>query len=82
MREDETTEHRDHERVGATRNKPIDPSLKAAAQRKLSPEDLVLPENEEQNPDCDPEVCKRCGIGVDACGWRGLNLGIHAVRAA
>jgi len=82
MGEDEPTQHWDQERVGATCDEPIDPSLKAAAQRKLSPEDLVRPENEEQNPDCDPEVRKRCGIGVGARGWRGLNLRIHAVRAA
>src|SRR6266496_6696363 len=68
--EDEPAQHWNHERIGATFDKAVYPALKAAAQRKLSPEDLVLAENEEENTDCDAQVRECFRVSIDACGRR------------
>jgi len=80
--EDQPAQHWNHERIGATFDKAVYPALKAAAQRKLGPEDLVLAENKEENPDGDAQVRECFRVSIDAHGRRRLNYRTHGVRPA
>ena len=55
MREHESRQDRHHERIRRTVLKEaVYPSLKSAVQREPRPEDLVLGEDQEEDPDGDP----------------------------
>src|SRR5439155_5210763 len=56
--------HRDHERIRPIRQEASDPPLKAAPERKLRAEDLVLTEHEKEHANTDAKVGEGPGIGV------------------
>src|SRR5438105_13882615 len=64
VRKDESSQHRDHERIRPIRQEASDPPLKAAAERELRTEDLVFTENEKEHADTDAKVGEGPGIGL------------------
>src|SRR5438105_3490 len=64
VRKDEPAQHRDHERIRPIRQEASDPPLKAAAERELGAEDLVLTENEKEHANTDTKVGEGPGIRV------------------
>jgi hypothetical protein len=56
VRQDEPSQDRRHERIGAAiREKPMDPTLEAAAEHEVTSEHLVLAKGQEEETDGDSE---------------------------
>src|SRR6266540_3297446 len=56
MRQHDPLQHRNHERISRTTlQESVDPPLKSAAQGELGAKYLVLPEDQKQTTDSDPQ---------------------------
>jgi len=71
MRQHDPLQHRNRERINrAILQESVDPPLETAAQRELGAKHFVLPENQKQTTDSDPQTCQCKGISIRGAVWQ------------